>query len=176
MRLVPISGKAGHGKDTIAGMIKAFLESNGKKILIIHYGDLVKFIAEKFFLWNGIKDEYGRTLLQKVGTDCIRKQSPNYWVDFITGVLSFFPEEWDYVLIPDARFPNEINCLKAAGYDVTHIRIVRPGFSRLTEEQQKHISETALDGYPADMLVMNDGTLEDLEKKAKETATYIMDN
>ena len=31
MRLVPISGKAGHGKDTIAGMIKAFLESNGKK-------------------------------------------------------------------------------------------------------------------------------------------------
>lgn len=148
MQLILISGKAGHGKDTLAGFLKECMEADGKKVLITHYGDLLKYICKQFFGWDGQKDEKGRTLLQYVGTDIIREQKPNYWVDFIAGILRMFKDEWDYVLIPDVRFPNEIEGMKE--FNPKHIRIIRPGFNMLTKEQQKHPSETALDNYYGD--------------------------
>ena len=109
--IIVISGHAQHGKDTVARMIRSDLEEHGNSVLITHYGDLVKYICKTFFDWNGEKDEYGRTLLQYVGTDVIRKAQPDFWVGFIIQILRFFPDVWDYVLIPDARFPNEIRAL-----------------------------------------------------------------
>ena len=166
MKVVCISGKAQHGKDTTAGMIKTALESMGHTVLIAHYGDLVKYVCRTFFGWNGEKDAYGRSLLQKVGTDIVREQRPNYWVDFVKDMLSMFPNEWDFVLIPDSRFPNEIDGLKQAGFIVIHLRVRRENFeSPLTTEQQNHPSETALDHVVPDFLIVNDGTLEDLYNK-----------
>lgn len=100
MNVVCISGKAQHGKDTTAGIIKELLESKGQKVLIAHYGDLVKYICRTFFNWNGEKDADGRHLLQYVGTDVIRERYPNYWVDFVAEMLEVFYGEWDWVLIP----------------------------------------------------------------------------
>lgn len=162
MKVICISGKAQHGKDTTAGYMKEFLEARGKKVLICHYGDLVKYVCKTFFDWDGQKDEKGRTLLQYVGTDIIRMQYPNYWVRFIAEMLNFFKDQWDYVLIPDCRFPNEIEYMwRDNGFDVTHIRVVRQNFvSPLTEEQKKHPSETALDNYPYDYMLLNDRDLE----------------
>lgn len=161
MKVICISGKAQHGKDTTAGYLKEFLEERGKKVLIAHYGDLVKYVCKTFFGWDGQKDEKGRTLLQYVGTDQIRTQEPDYWVQFIESILSMFPNEWDYVLIPDCRFPNEIEYLRDFRHDVTHIRVLRQNFvSPLTEEQQRHPSETALDGYSYDYLLYNDRDLD----------------
>ena len=149
-------------------------EMQNKKVLITHYGDLLKYICKAFFNWDGQKDEAGRTLLQYVGTDIIRKKKPDYWVQFVADMLSFFPDQWDYVLIPDVRFPNEIEGL--AGFGPLHIRIVRPGFNMLTEEQQKHPSETALDNYYSNwQVVMNDGTIDDLIRKA-EVICWELDN
>lgn len=166
MKVVCISGKAQHGKDTTAGMIKTALESMGHTVLIAHYGDLVKYVCRTFFGWNGEKDAYGRSLLQKVGTDIVREQRPNYWVDFVKDMLSMFPNEWDFVLIPDSRFPNEIDGLKQSGFNVIHLRVRRENFeSPLTTEQQNHPSETALDHVVPDFLIVNDGTLEDLYNK-----------
>lgn len=166
MKVVCISGKAQHGKDTTAGMMKTALESMGHTVLIAHYGDLVKYVCRTFFGWNGEKDAYGRSLLQKVGTDIVREQRPNYWVDFVKDMLSMFPNEWDFVLIPDSRFPNEIDGLKQDGFNVIHLRVRRENFeSPLTIEQQNHPSETALDHVVPDFLIVNDGTLEDLYNK-----------
>lgn len=166
MKVVCISGKAQHGKDTTAGMMKTALESMGHTVLIAHYGDLVKYVCRTFFGWNGEKDAYGRSLLQKVGTDIVREQRPNYWVDFVKDILSMFPNEWDFVLIPDSRFPNEIDGLKQSGFNVIHLRVRRENFeSPLTTEQQNHPSETALDHVVPDFLIVNDGTLEDLYNK-----------
>lgn len=166
MKVICISGKAQHGKDTTAGMMKTALESMGHTVLIAHYGDLVKYVCRTFFGWNGEKDSYGRSLLQKVGTDIVREQCPNYWVDFIKDMLSMFPNEWDFVLIPDSRFPNEIDGLRKAGLSVVHLRVRRDNFeSPLTTEQQNHPSETALDHIVPDFLIVNDGTLEDLYNK-----------
>ena len=106
MKIITISAKAKNGKDFCASLIKQKLESRGNKVLIAHYADLLKYICKTFFGWDGKKNQEGRTLLQYVGTDVIRQKNPDYWVNFIVSILNLFPNEWDYVLIPDTRFPN----------------------------------------------------------------------
>ena len=153
-RKIFITGNS--GKDTSAEIIKENLEERGYKVLITHYADLLKFICKNFFEWNGEKDDAGRTLLQQVGTDCIREQDPDYWVDFVANLVRMFPNEWDFVIVGDARFPNEIDRIADAGFPATHVRIVRPDFeSQLTEEQKNHPSETALNDTAPDFVIKN---------------------
>lgn len=164
MKVICISGKAQHGKDTTAALIKDYLDSQGKRVLITHYGDLVKYICRTFFEWDGNKDERGRHILQYVGTDIVRNKYPNYWVDFIIGFLEIFNNEWDYVLIPDTRFPNEVDMMKNK-FGAEHIRVVRPYFvSPLTTEQQNHPSEVALDDYIPDCFLENSGDIDALKE------------
>lgn len=165
MKILCLSGKAQHGKDTVATMLTDSLEGLGNKVLTIHYADLLKFICKTYLKWDGEKDERGRTLLQWVGTDNIRRKSPNYWVDNVIEILQFFPDEWDYVIIPDCRFPNEIHQMKEA-FPTVHIRVIRTNFeSPLTEEQQHHESEVALDDESPDYSLLNEGTLDDLRER-----------
>ena len=127
MKVLCISAKARHGKDTAAEIIKEYLKERGNRVLITHYADLVKFVCTKFFDWDGQKDEKGRTLLQYVGTDVISSRQPSYWVDFIISILKFFENEWDYVLIPDCRYPIEVSRM-AETFDTSVLRIERPNF------------------------------------------------
>ena len=158
MKIITISAKARHGKDFTADLIKDRLEKNENKVLITHYADLLKYICSTFFAWDGKKDNAGRTLLQHVGTEIIRKQQPDYWVNFLTSIFNLFPKTWDYIIIPDTRFPNENSKLKESGFDVTTVRVDRPNFDNgLTEEQKSHESETALDNYNFDFLLINNG-------------------
>lgn len=157
MKIITISAKARHGKDFTANLIKETLEEQGNKVLIAHFADLLKYICEKFFDWDGKKNEEGRTILQYVGTNVIRNKYPDYWIDFLMGIFKLFPDEWDYVIIPDARFVNENDKLKEK-FDVTTIRVERPNFDNgLTEEQQNHESETALDNYIFNYRIINNG-------------------
>lgn len=160
MKVICISGKAGHGKDTAAQFLKEQLELGENRVLVAHYGDLVKYVCKTFFDWNGVKDEAGRELLQTIGTDIVRAEDPDYWVRFIADMLRFFGTLVDYVLIPDTRFYDEIEYLIKSGFDVTHMRIIRDGYvSDMPEEQQNHESETALDDYIPDIYVHNSGYL-----------------
>lgn len=169
MRILAISGHAQNGKDTVAGLLRDSLKADGNRVLVAHYADLLKYMCRTFFDWDGNKDEKGRHILQYVGTDIIRKQAPDFWVDFISSVLTYFNENWDYVLIPDTRFPNEIDKLLSNGFDVTHIRVVRPNFeSSLTKEQKNHPSETALDNVNPDFYIYNEGSMEELQVKINE--------
>ena len=160
-----ISGKAQNGKDTAGTIFKEELVKSGHSVLLVHQADLLKYICKSFFGWNGDKDDYGRTLLQQVGTDVIRKVDPDFWVNFIANVTGFFKDTWDYIIIPDTRFPNELEKLKADDANVFHIRVSREGFkSPLTEEQQRHPSETALDGIESDFTLINNKSIDDLRK------------
>ncbi len=174
MKVILISGKAQNGKDTFASILNDQLERDGKRVLITHYADLLKYICRSYFRWDGNKDERGRQMLQYVGTDIIRKQNPSLWVDFVAMMLGYFHENWDYVIIPDCRFPNEVSTMVDNGFEVVHVRITRPDFiSPLTEEQQKHPSETALDDTSPDFYIENKGTIKDLEKN---TSKWIKEN
>ena len=85
-------------------------------------------------------------------------------------MLDFFGDNWDDVIIPDTRFPNEVERISEK-FDSIHIRVVRENFvSPLTPEQQMHPSETALDNCDPDVLIYNDGSIQEL----KETIHYLI--
>lgn len=168
-KVICLSGKAGSGKDTAAVMMKEELESKGKTAHIINYAGLLKYICAEHLGWDGNKDEFGRSLLQFVGTDIIRAQDPLFFVNFVKSLISFFGDAWDYVIIPDCRFENEVGNLRISGFRVVHFYVVRKNLvSSLSEMQQHHASETEIDGVNPDFYINNYGTLDDLRNTIKK--------
>lgn len=162
MIIIPISGKAQHGKDTFANELKKSLEKLNKKVLITHYADYLKMVAKNYYNWDGNKDENGRHILQYLGTDKARKNNPKIWVNVVKELIEAIGEDYDYILIPDCRFPDEIETLKDKYYnEVLSLRVHRDNFeSTLTKEQKQHLSETALDNYNFDINVHCESGLE----------------
>lgn len=158
--IINISGKAKNGKDTFASILKDKLEKRGYKTLIIHQADYLKFVCKEYFGWNGEKDEQGRGILQFQGTDVGRERDPDIWVKVVGIFIDVFGREYDFVLIPDVRFMNEITYF-INKYPVLDLRIIRQDFDNgLTEEQKNHKSETNLDRHFFDYEVI---TYEGLE-------------
>lgn len=181
-RIILIGGKAKSGKDTCARFFKEYFNQRNQDVLIIHYSDLLKFICTNYFNWNGVKDEHGRELLQRIGTDIVRKQYPTFWSSFVIFMVNLFKNTWDYVIIPDARFPDEIDGWKenAAGIeDIFYIRVERPGFDNgLSDARRKHESEVALDNYPYDCKIINDSdvSLDQLRNECRYICSWIHEN
>jgi hypothetical protein len=177
MKVCCISAKAQHGKDTAAESLKYYLENRGSRVLITHFADLLKFICTKFFDWNGLKDEAGRTLLQYIGTDVVGAKNPAYWAEFIVSILKMFEDEWDYVLIPDCRYPIEVETVEKS-FETVILRVERPNFDNgLTDTQKKHPSEVSMDNYSFDAVLYNDGTLESFITKIEQFAdTFLLEN
>ncbi|MBD7914033.1 hypothetical protein H9660_02635 [Clostridium sp. Sa3CUN1] len=149
MKCISISGGAGHGKDTLAKKLKFILESKGKKVFIIHYADYLKMVATQVYNWNGVKDDIGRDILQKLG-DKMREQDEMFLINELLQILNLSKDDFDIAIIPDARFPKEIECLRAIGETIS-IHITRLDYkSNLTTEQNNHKTERALDDYSYD--------------------------
>ena len=177
MKVICISGKARAGKDTYAGYLAEELRSDGYKVLVVHYADLLKFVCKQFFDWDGSKDEHGRWLLQYVGTNVVREKNHDFWAQTLMCLLDYLEDfaQWDFVIIPDARFHNEIDMVKEFGFPMLHFRVERPGCdSDLTEEQKSHPSETGLDDAEYDLIIENDGTLRDLMESAITTVVWML--
>lgn len=166
-KIILISGKAGSGKDTFAEELKDQLNEMNRYVLVVHYADLVKHIATVFYDWNGEKDEYGRGLLQRIGTDIFREYDQDYWINYLQGVIGVLKDRWDYVIIPDCRFPNEITCWDE--YDSISVRINRNFKSSLNEKQQQHASETGLDDFEFDV----NFSFVDLEDMKNQVSDFI---
>lgn len=171
-RIICIGGHARNGKDTIAIFLKDKYEAQGKKVLHINLGNYVKFVASSYFNWNGEKDEIGRTILQQVGTEIVRSKNPDFWVNTVIEFIKVF-DDFDYIIIPDVRFSNEITKLIDENYDVTSIRVTKlNGKSNLTLKQLQHISETEMDNYRFDYYIEAEN-LEELEFKVEQFMDYI---
>ena len=169
MRVITISGKAEAGKDFTASILKEKLEDIGKKVIIVHYADYLKFLAKQYFGWDGTKSEEGRKILQWLGTDLVRNRQPDFWVDTVCRLLSVLQDDYDFALIPDCRFPNEIYKMKECFTDTVSLRVVRLDHENaLTEEQRKHPSETALDDYTTDYVFYAKSGREPVEKQVFE--------
>lgn len=104
-----------------------------------------------------------RLVLQLLGTEGGRDViHPNIWVNATLGDL----KEDDHIIVTDVRFPNEVEGIKRKGGKV--IKIIRPS----VVSTSTHPSETSLNNYTDwDYVIVNDGTLEDLEAKVKEMLT-----
>lgn len=164
MKVIAISGKAESGKDTIAKEIKYLLEEQNYKVMIIHFADVLKFVCRQYFDWDGQKDDYGRSLLQQVGTEMREKNNPNMWVNITKELIRGIGAEFNWVLVPDTRFKEEINMLNEY-FDCTSVRILRQDINsygmasdhinHLTDEQRAHKSECDLDDYKFDHFIIN---------------------
>jgi hypothetical protein len=163
--IINSSGKAQHGKTSTALFLQKKLPG---KSLIIHHADYLKFICQKYLGWNGEKDDYGRTLLQTIGTEKIRMKYKNtFWVDRTCDLIDIFKNDYAWFLIPDCRFRDEIYTTMARFPDyVTNIKVVRLNFDNgLSEEQKNHQSEIDLDNFNFDYHIVSESGLDNLEKQ-----------
>jgi len=156
---VCFSGLAGSGKDTAAAVL---IEEFGHRKMAL--ADPLKEIARREFGWDGEKDEKGRRLLQVLGTEAGRAYNENLWVGRLIQAL---PTDGTAVVTTDARFPNELDALRARGF--VAVMVVRIGHAGLAGSNAMHPSETALDGYgPFDAVLYNTGPLESFKKKVSD--------
>lgn len=178
MRLVGFSGYARSGKDTAAAELAydgwqriAFADKLRavlyalNPIVIGDYADSAQFLQKVINKtgWDGYKEtEYGpeiRRLLQRLGTEAGRQTLwDSIWVDAAYAGLS---DDGKYC-ITDCRFPNEAKSVVDRGGVM--IRITRPGVG----PANSHASETSLDDWPFDHVIVNDGSVYDLRAKLLE--------
>lgn len=126
--------------------------------------DVYDYIKEKEWYWlEGLKPTSElltpRLILQLLGTEGGRDViHPNIWVNATLGDLT----EKDRVIITDARFLNEVLGIKRKGGIV--VKIIRPS----VKSTSTHPSETSLNNYKDwDYVIINDGSLEELEDKVE---------
>lgn len=174
-KIVLFSGKARAGKDLGAELLKRGLTARNKSSVIIHYADVLKFVATKWYGYDGDKSKPEmRTLLQHIGTEVFRKNNPGCWVRIVKELVLGMGDSVDYVLIPDCRFEDEASWPKDCGLESVIIRIERPFFDNgLSKEQKEHPSETTLDHYPFDLYIQNDHTPYEYEKTMDSVAEQL---
>lgn len=172
-KIILISGLAQHGKDSTANFLKEKLDG---KTLILHNADYLKYIARQYLSWNGEKDNYGRTLLQTLGTEKVRIElkKPLYWIERTCDIIDMLQDDFDYFIVPDTRYKNEIFYPKAKFPDkVFTIRVHRLNFDNcLTLEQKNHISEIELLDFPHDYDIVSESGLNNLKVAIDKFLNY----
>jgi hypothetical protein len=173
-KVILISGKGQHGKDSTGNILKEKL--NGKT-LILHNADYLKYIAKEYMGWNGKKDDVGRTLLQTLGTEKIRvgMNRPLFWVEKSCDIIDILSKDFDYFIICDVRFKNEIYLPQARFPDkVISIRVERLNFDNgLSVEQKQHSSEIDLDHFKFDYKIKSESGLDNLEVEINRIVPFL---
>ena len=119
---ISATGKARACTEAVARMLREELIAMKKRVLITRFADPIKMICRNWLGWDGQMDDTGRSWLQYVGTDVVRAQRPDFWVDFTIGMLSMLGNEWDFAIIPDCRWPNELD-MERYGFQSRLLRI-----------------------------------------------------
>ncbi len=179
LKIVLISGKARHGKTTVANMIKDYYSEHGQKSVVTSYNKYIKMYARELTDWDGDEDTKPRTFLQTLGSDIIREKLglEDFYVHRLDEDLDVYNEFVSYVMIDDVRMPLEIEYFREKyPTKVKAIRVDRPNYnSGLSLEEKNHITEVGLDNYhDYDYTIVNDGTLDDLRLKVHEMIGEIL--
>lgn len=177
-RLVLISGRIDAGKTFLADRMKeVLLEKENCAVLRYGFGIGVKKVAEECFGWDGKKDERGRKLLQRIGTEVGRAYDPDIWVEkayerIMELIFYAYSDEDLWVIIDDWRFENEYTYFEEAGDfdEIIKVRVTRP-----EEKISDHISECSLPTGASfyDYIVEMGGTKEMVRNSAKQLITII---
>lgn len=186
MILIGLAGVARSGKDTAAsvlakelGLYRYAFADPIKRMLEQVFGD--NFVAGDRERIEPISEVSYRTLMQTLGTEWGRSIQPDLWArvakakwewvkdgcpvdhkqgiidNVLTGALSY-PAG---MVISDVRFDNEAEWIRSEGGIVIHIE--RPDAAKVG--LAGHASEAGLSKLPYDLVVLNDGSLEDFHTK-----------
>lgn len=201
-KIIGICGLIGSGKGTVADILVDYHDFQK-----ISFADKVKDGASAIFgwdrallegdtdrsrLWREKEDEFWtnetgssvtpRLVLQLLGTDCMRYGFyDGIWVSLVKKHMVENPHH-NYV-IPDVRFPNEMNMIREMGGEVWQVRrgelpewfssaiLDNTTGSNLMDGQDVHVSEWKwIDSNDKfDQIVYNDSTLEELEKQVGDS-------
>ena len=140
---------------------KLLLDRNGKPFVFAMKSGRKNMTARQFLQYFG----------SEVGRDMIHE---HMWIIPMAMLIKNVMNDPDPinmnnrgVVITDCRFPNEYSVTKSlleGTQAVIHtVRIDRPS---LPERTDLHISETAMDDFRFDRVIVNDGTIEDLHFSA----------
>lgn len=166
-KIIILTGKAQSGKNLSANIIKQYLEKQKKKTVIIAYAKYLKDYAKEIENWNGREATKPRELLQQLGVELIKnKIDKNMLINRIKEDIKVYEYFFDTIIISDARFKEEIENIKTNNTVVIKIEGKE---NKLTDEQKKHITETALDDYKNyDYIIENNSTKKELKKQIKK--------
>jgi dephospho-CoA kinase len=196
--LIGISGKKRHGKDSVARVLSEW------GVHRLAFADHLKWLAMQTWdlsfeqvygddLKEVVDERWGLTprfILQQLGTQVGRNIHEMTWVRkaldtiekaakgekvVLPNLVSREFEEVEFAegwanrwSIPDCRFPGEAEAVKGKGGVV--IKVVRPSLV----SNDSHASETEVDNVKEDYLLVNDGSLEDLELQIRKVMEQVL--
>ena len=175
MKIILIGGKANTGKDSTAEYIDEYYRSRGLDVVNIQIAYYIKMYAKEIAKWDGDNETKPRQLLQDLGTELIRKQIDEYFfIKRIIQDIDIYSRYFDIITISDGRLPEEFASIKLAYPETVTVHLTRPGYvSHLTKNQKAHVTESLVDDIEYDYEIVNDGTLDDLQKKSIELVQKI---
>jgi len=168
--LIGLCGAAGSGKDSAANLL---VRDHG--FVRMAFADALKDIAYREFSWDGRKDARGRRLLQVLGTEAGRAYNPDIWIDRLR-IRVAQPREFS-IVVPDVRFVNEANMVRAAGGYLVRV-VGRRGYYevdwkkpwtwiQILNPRRWHRSERVQHWIRVDTELDNSGGLGDLDGRVK---------
>lgn len=190
-RLIGVAGRKQHGKDTFGRFLvedhgfvrKAYADKLRAALYALNpiiVRDVSHIMKPDHLRLQDVVDHQGwehaktfpeiRALLQRMGTDACRVHlGQDVWVKALMADIDaadHYPTHGrPLYVITDLRFPNEADAIRERGGIVVQMR--RP--SAGPPPADEHISESALDGYDFDYIIIND-TLEGLRESATAIA------
>lgn len=183
--IIGVSGYAQSGKDTLAGFLiensgfQRFAFADALRGAVYALNPIIGTHDDEFVRVQDSVDVLGweqakltvseiRRLLQAMGTEAGRKiLGENIWVEIVFRQIQ--EQGVENVVITDCRFPNEAKAVKEHGGFV--VRVTRPG----VQPVNAHPSEVSLDDWGFDYAVHNDGTLDELQLKAKDLYEHLLE-
>lgn len=166
--IIGITGLAGAGKDTVRQILEenhayqGMAFADGIRAML---GELLHMVGadQAYMHRRDLKesripqlDASYRQLAQMLGTEFGRAISDDFWVRVTAERMRLGRRKSARWVISDVRFPNEVDFIRKQGGAIW--RIERPGI----EPVRAHISEHHANTLPADHVIHNTGTLDDL--------------
>jgi hypothetical protein len=171
--IIGLTGYARSGKDTVANILVDNYKYNR-----LAFADKIRQLLTEIdpILENGQRlsstlEEYGwdiakakpevRRLLQTLGVGARKMFGDNFWVDRALGEVAPANYYLYNFVVTDVRFKNEADKIKTKGGQIW--RVKRLGVGAVNN----HVSESEMDDYKVDQILINNGTIEDLELLVK---------
>jgi len=180
MEIIGIGHRKRVGKDEVGkilyGLIKYSinLEVGSNKIEIVSFADKIKDVAYQLYAVYGLQDKnyYELNATERnIPLPHINKTPRQIWIDLGKAIRDVVHENtWvdcviqekrkcDYLLITDVRFPDEAKAIKNKGGIL--LKVDNPSIPIETDGADEVLA--SFNGW--DHIIMNDGTLEDLNYK-----------
>lgn len=140
--VITLTSVARGGKDTVADMLKQYVEENGYRVLILSYAMLLKAICARNFNYSDANKDTERHILQEFG-DTMRGVEEDFFVSHVWHTIDLLHEKYDLFIISDARYDNELGKFPyTLMYPTYNVLITRDNFDNgLGDAERKHSSE-----------------------------------